>query len=84
MVARHFLYELYSCFLSNFLVFLSIGIKSLMLSCFVLNSWLRSPNYNNDNNALKANRGNYVNNNNVNNNNAVAVDLPYRQKRAPK
>ena len=56
-----------------------------MLSCFVLNSWLRSPNYNNDNNALKANRGNCVNNNNVNNNNAAVVaDLPYSQKRAPK
>ena len=33
--------------------------------------WLRSPNDNNDNNALLANPGNYVNNNNVNNENAV-------------
>ena len=33
--------------------------------------WLRSPNANNDNNALLANPGNYVNNDNVNNENAV-------------
>lgn len=80
----YFLSKLYSCFLSNSLVFSHSGIKSLQLDFLNLDSWLRSPNYNNDNNALKANRGNYVNNNNVNNNNDSAADLPYCQKRAPK
>ena len=40
-------------------------------------SWLRSSQYNYDNNALKSYRGNYVNNNNVDNNKAAfPCDLP--------
>ena len=72
-----FFIQILQLFLSNFLVFSHSGIKSLQLDFLNLDSCLRSPNYNNDNNALKANRGNYVNNNNVNNNNpSQAADLP--------
>ena len=43
----------------------------------IFSSWLRSPNPDNNNNALYVLPGEYVNNNNVNNNKpAVSFDLP--------
>lgn len=41
--------------------------------------WLRAPNKNNNNNALVARPGNYVNNNNVNNHNALVPAWPFCQ-----
>lgn len=50
----------------------------------LVNFWQRSPNNNNDNNALVALPGNNVNNDNVNNENAVVPAWSYRQKNCPK